>query len=88
MKESTAEFVAALEELKNKVPLNSRYYHYKNPNQFYTVVAHGIIEATGEPAISYQAEYDDKIIWIRPLNVFLEELEFEGQKITRFTRIA
>ena len=88
MKESTPEFAVALEQLKNQIPLGARFYHYKNPNQFYTVVAHGILEATGEPAVSYQAEYGEKITWIRPLAVFLENVEWEGKTIPRFTRVS
>ncbi len=83
----TKEFVAALDTLKQQVPLGARYFHYKNPNQFYTIVAHGIIEATGEPAISYQAEYDDKIIWIRPVSVFLATIEHDGRQMSRFTHV-
>lgn len=66
----------------------SRYYHYKNPNQFYTVVGNGVIEATGEPGIIYQAEYGDKTTWIRAAKIFLEEVEWEGKKVPRFTRIS
>lgn len=87
MKDSS-EFAMILEKLKTQVPIDSRYFHYKNPNQFYTIVSHGIIEATEEPAISYQAEYGDKIVWIRPVSVFLEEVEWEGKKVPRFTRIS
>ena len=87
MGSTTPEFAADLEEIKIKVPLEARYFHYKNPNQFYTIVSHGIIEATGEPAIVYQAEYGDRVVWIRPLSVFLEEVEWESKKIPRFTRV-
>lgn len=83
MKDS-AEFAMILEQLKTQIPVGAHYYHYKNPNQFYTVVSHGIIEATEEPAIIYQAEYDMKIIWIRPASVFLQEVEWEGKKVPRF----
>lgn len=86
MKNAT-EFTAILEKLKTQIPVGSRYFHYKNPNQFYTIISHGIIEATGEPGIIYQAEYGDKTTWIRPASVFLEEVEWEDKKMPRFTRI-
>ncbi len=88
MGSTTPEFVAKLEQIKQTIPVGSRYYHYKNPNRFYTVTGLGIIEATGEPAIIYQAEYDLKNTWIRPASVFLEEVEWEGKKVSRFTRIS
>ncbi len=87
MKDSS-EFAMILEKLKTQIPLGARYFHYKNPNQFYTIISHGIIEATEEPGIIYRAEYDTQIIWIRPASVFLEEVEWEGKKVPRFTRIS
>ncbi len=87
MNRTTPEFTAELERVKQIAPLGARYFHYKNPNQFYIIVSHGIIEATEEPAIVYQAEYDKKVVWIRPASVFLEEIEWEGKKVPRFTRI-
>lgn len=85
MKDS-AEFAMILEKLKTQIPIGTRYYYYKNPNQSYTIISHGIIEATEEPAVIYQADYDTKIIWIRPASVFLEEVEWQGKKVSRFTR--
>ncbi len=87
MKDS-AEFAMILKKLKTQVPVGARYFHYKNPNQFYTIIGNGIIEATEEPAIIYQTEYGDKTTWIRPAKVFLEEVEWEGKKVPRFTRIS
>ena len=87
MKDSS-EFAMILEKLRTQIPIGSCYYHYKNPNQFYTIIGSGIIEATGEPAIVYQAEYGDKTTWIRPAKIFLEEIEWEGKKVPRFTRIS
>lgn len=80
-------FATELEHIKQIAPTGARYFHYKNPNQFYTIVSHGIIEATEEPAIIYQADYGDKTIWIRPAKVFLEEVEWDGKKVPRFIRL-
>lgn len=79
--------VNKLEQLKLTIPVNNQYFHYKNPDQSYTVISHGIIEATLEPAVIYQADYDTKLTWIRPVSVFLEEVEWQGEKVSRFTRI-
>lgn len=88
MSRANPEFVVELAHIKQTIPSCARYFHYKNPNQFYTIVSHGIIEATGEPAIVYQAEYGDKTTWIRAASIFLEEVEWEGKIVPRFTRIS
>lgn len=83
----TAKLENILETLKNQIPVSAQYFHYKNPSQSYTIISHGIIEATEEPAVVYQAEYGDKTTWIRPASIFLEKVEYEGKKVPRFTRI-
>lgn len=88
MGSTTPEFAAELERIKEIVPLGARYFHYKHAEKTYKIVLHGFIEATGEPAIIYQAEYGDKTTWIRPASVFLEKVEWEGKKVPRFTRIS
>lgn len=88
MGSTTPEFAAELERVKQIAPLGARYHHYKHTEKRYKIVLHGFWEATGEPAIAYQLEYGDKTIWIRTSAVFLEEVEWEGKKVPRFTRIS
>ena len=88
MGSTTPEFAAELEHIKQIIPLGARYFHYKHTEKTYKIILHGFIEATGEPAIVYQLEYGDKTIWIRTSAVFLEEVEWKGKKVPRFTRIS
>ena len=34
--------------------------------------------------VVYRQEYDDHGLWVRPLGMFLEHVEVEGQAIPRF----
>jgi hypothetical protein len=40
---------------------------------------------TLEDLVVYRALYDDRQLWVRPLKMFLEEVEVNDQKIPRFS---
>jgi hypothetical protein len=71
-------------EAKNKVKPGDKYYHYKTPDHHYTVLEIGLIEETLVPAVIYKNE--EGIIWVRPLDSFLETVDIEGKTINRFTK--
>lgn len=87
MGSTTSQYKEQLEQAKQTVPVGARYRHFKSPEKTYTVIGHGFIEATEEPAIIYQAEYGDRSVWIRPVDVFLQDVEWDGARVARFTRI-
>ncbi len=60
------------------------YQHYKNGKQ-YKVIGVGRHSETLEELVIYQPQYEsDTAFWLRPKNMFLEEVEFEGKKTPRF----
>lgn len=67
---------------------DSFYYHYRNPNQHYLVLGIALDEATEEPVVIYKACYGEKLTWVRKVNVWNEEVEFNGKKVCRFTKIS
>lgn len=79
----------ALEDAKKRVEVGGTYYHFKNPSDYYTVVDVGIIEETEEVCVMYEAQYDELkgIRWVRTLENFLEEVERDGKKYQRFTKV-
>lgn len=65
-----------------------KYRHYKNKKE-YLVIGIGKHTETLEDLIVYKALYDSEefgkdSIWIRPLSMFLEDVEVEGKKVPRF----
>ncbi len=60
-----------------------KYQHYKG--NFYQVIAVAKHSETLEDMVFYQALYGEKDFWVRPLKMFLEEVEVEGKKVLRFT---
>jgi len=61
------------------------YQHFKG--NFYEVLMIAKHSETQEDYVVYQALYGKKGRWIRPLAMFDEMVEFEGQTVKRFTYI-
>ena len=78
----------SLEIKKLKVEVGDRYFHYKKPDQFYSIVAVGFMEATEEPCVIYQGEYGKKVAWVRAAKDFLSKVQLpNGTEVDRFTKI-
>lgn len=61
------------------------YKHSKSGN-FYKVVGTAKHSETLEDLVIYECLYDKprSKIWVRPLEMFVEEIEIDGKKIPRF----
>ncbi len=62
------------------------YRHYKE--NLYQVVGVGTHTESGEIVVIYQALYDSFGLWVRPLEMFTEEIEINGKPTKRFTFIS
>jgi hypothetical protein len=58
------------------------YKHYKGNE--YKVIAQARHSETLEDLVVYQALYGDRGFWVRPLGMFLENVEVEGVVKPRF----
>jgi hypothetical protein len=58
------------------------YKHYKG--NLYEVWDTATHSETGDKLVVYRALYGEYGVWVRPLNMFAEEIELEGKKVKRF----
>lgn len=65
-----------------------KYKHYKGNE--YEVIGIAKQSETLEKLVVYKALYqtEGENLWVRPLEMFLEEIEIQGKKIKRFQFIA
>ena len=59
------------------------YVHYKN-DKHYTVIDVVRDSETEEWMVLYRAEYGDYGLWVRPLTLFMEIVQKDGQSVRRF----
>ena len=61
---------------------SGRYRHYKG--QDYEVIGVARHSETEEPLVVYRTLYGEYDLWVRPLTMFTETLDFDGEKTPRF----
>ena len=59
------------------------YVHYEN-GKHYTVIDVVRHSETEEWMVLYRAEYGDYDLWVRPLTLFMEIVQKDGQSVRRF----
>lgn len=59
-----------------------KYEHFKGNK--YEVIGVAQNSETMEELVVYRALYGNHDLWVRPLKMFLEEVEVEGRKVPRF----
>ena len=62
-----------------------KYRHYKGKE--YEVIGIAKHSETLEETVVYQALYGEKGLWVRPMKMFFEEVEVDGNKMPRFEYI-
>ena len=65
--------------------LLGKYRHYKGND--YEVLGVARHSETMEEVVVYRALYGEGGLWVRPLAMFMEEVEVEGKRIPRFEYI-
>lgn len=64
-------------------PAPGRYVHYKKGDE-YTVIDIVRHSETQEWLVLYRAEYGVKGLWVRPIDMFLESVNVNGEWVKRF----
>ena len=61
------------------------YRHYKG--NFYQVLHLAKYSETLEDMVVYQALYGERGIWVRPVSMWNETVNYQGKQVKRFTYI-
>ena len=59
-----------------------RYQHYKGKD--YMVIGIALHTETEEELVVYEQLYEDHKLWVRPKQMFEEEIDVDGKLIPRF----
>lgn len=62
-----------------------RWRHYKGRD--YEVLGVARHSETEEPLVVYRTLYGDHSLWVRPLAMFLDEVEIDGRRVPRFAPV-
>jgi len=68
----------------NSLIENGKYLHYKGNE--YEVIGTAKHSETEEDLVLYFPVKSPEQIWVRPLNMFIEEIEVNGKKTKRFLK--
>lgn len=68
------------------IPKPGRYRHYKGKD--YQVIDIATHSETLEKLVVYRPLYGEGALWVRPLSMFSEDVQVEGQSLPRFRRIS
>lgn len=75
-------FTKDIEKNNRKLKIGKKYRHFKGKE--YLVLHIAKHSETLEELVVYQALYGEKGIWVRPLDMFLEQVEVNGVLVNRF----
>ncbi len=68
--------------MQKQIHKQGYYKHYKG--NYYQVLGVAKHSETLEELVVYQPQYGDFGLWVRPLDMFLEYVEIDGQTMPRF----
>lgn len=70
---------------QERIKTGKKYRHFKGKE--YLVLHIAKHSETLEEFVVYQALYGERGIWVRPLNMFAEQVEVNGNLVNRFEEI-
>lgn len=71
--------------MERQIEIGARYKHFKGNT--YRVMMLAKDSETKEDIVIYKAIYGDCKIWVRPLNMFMEQITRDGNTFNRFEEI-
>ncbi|MDF1822409.1 MAG: DUF1653 domain-containing protein [Alcanivoracaceae bacterium] len=69
--------------MQEKTTLNPGYYrHYKGND--YQVIGVATHSESGDALVVYRPLYGEGALWVRPLDMFVEQVQVDGKSVPRF----
>lgn len=68
--------------MSDATPRPGLYRHYKGND--YQVIGTAIHSETGERLVVYRPCYGERGLWVRPLAMFMETVDVDGERRNRF----
>ena len=81
------QILSEIEKAKAEIEIGAVYAHYKNPSNTYEVLGFGTFEATDELCVMYKSNYGERLTFIRPVDIWLENVEWNGKLVPRFKKL-
>jgi len=86
-KKSYEQLRQELADAATKVNVGDMYGHYKHPDKPYCIKGFCVLEANDEVAVMYEPVDQPGVVFVRPVSVWLEAVEWNGTIVPRFTKI-
>ncbi|NNC97283.1 MAG: DUF1653 domain-containing protein [Gammaproteobacteria bacterium] len=76
---------ATSKALEDPIIAPGRYRHYKGKD--YQVIGTATHSESNEILVVYKPLYNDSGLWVRPIDMFRENVEIQGEQVPRFRLI-
>jgi len=86
LKEIAMTDLPAMPPLPENRPVPGLYRHYKGAQ--YEVIGTSRHSETEELLVVYRALYGECGLWVRPLSMFMENVEIQGEPVPRFALVS
>lgn len=83
---SELDLLSTLDIAKQQIEVGGQYTHYKNLDHTYTVLDIAIQESDDKPAVIYQADYGDRITFVRSASSWFDKVNSDKGQETRFAK--
>jgi hypothetical protein len=84
---SQGELKNSIEAAKVKVKIGGQYVHFKSADMCYRIVDLAIDVNDGGISVVYRALYGEGVLFTRSLKEWLEVVEVDGRRVSRFTLV-
>ena len=81
------QIIQEIQNAKLKIKIGAKYQHYKGTDKLYEVLGFATLESNNDLCVIYKALYGKHLTFLRPVNEWLEQVEWQNRIIPRFKKI-